>query len=96
MAKTRSRPRRARTIPPSTGTVAGGVHQKVVSERLGHARIGITLGTYSLLIPSQSRASRRRLPACSTRRQMLVFEAHLVVGPEYRLPASTLRLLWQH
>jgi len=29
----------------------GGVHPKVVSERLGHASIGITLDTYSHVMP---------------------------------------------
>ena len=29
-----------------------GVHPKVVSERLGHASIGITLDTYSHVLPS--------------------------------------------
>ena len=28
-----------------------GVHPKVVSERLGHATVGITLGTYSHVLP---------------------------------------------
>jgi integrase len=29
-----------------------GVHPKIVSERLGHASIGITLDTYSHVLPS--------------------------------------------
>jgi len=29
-----------------------GVHPKVVSERLGHASIGITLDTYSHVLPT--------------------------------------------
>jgi integrase len=29
-----------------------GVHPKVVSERLGHASVGITLDTYSHVLPS--------------------------------------------
>ena len=29
-----------------------GIHPKVVSERLGHATIGITLDTYSHVIPA--------------------------------------------
>lgn len=32
--------------------LANGVHPKVVQERLGHAKIGITLDTYSHLIPT--------------------------------------------
>src|SRR5438093_1580662 len=36
-----------------------GVHPKVVSERLGHASVGITLDTYSHVLPSmQSDAVR--------------------------------------
>jgi integrase len=36
-----------------------GVHPKIVSERLGHASIGITLDTYSHVLPSmQSEAAR--------------------------------------
>jgi len=29
-----------------------GVHIKVVSERAGHANVGITLGTYAAFIPN--------------------------------------------
>lgn len=29
-----------------------GIHTKIVSERLGHSSIGITLDTYSHLLPS--------------------------------------------
>jgi len=36
-----------------------GVHPKIVSERLGHASIGITLDTYSHVLPAmQSEAAR--------------------------------------
>ncbi len=35
-----------------------GVHPKIVSERLGHASVGITLDTYSHVLPSmQSEAA---------------------------------------
>lgn len=35
-----------------------GIHPKIVSERLGHASIGITLDTYSHVLPSmQSEAA---------------------------------------
>lgn len=37
------------------------VHPKVVQERLGHARIQITLDTYSHTIPSMQRAAAKRL-----------------------------------
>jgi integrase len=32
--------------------LAQGVHPKVVSERLGHASVGITLDTYSHVLPT--------------------------------------------
>jgi integrase len=36
----------------ATLALNAGVHPKVVSERLGHASIGITLDTYSHVLPS--------------------------------------------
>jgi hypothetical protein len=40
--------------------LAAGEHPKVVSEMLGHARIGLTLDTYSHLIPGlEGRAAER-------------------------------------
>lgn len=46
-----------------------GVHPKVVSERLGHASVGITLDTYSHMLPSmQAEAVRvfdRLFPAAA-------------------------------
>ncbi len=55
--------RRARAHPGSTGppdlrhthstlALQAGVHAKVISERLGHASIAITLDTYSHAIPA--------------------------------------------
>jgi integrase len=35
----------------ATAALAAGIPAKVVSERLGHATIAITLGTYSHVIP---------------------------------------------
>jgi integrase len=35
----------------ATEALAAGIPAKVVSERLGHATIAITLGTYSHVIP---------------------------------------------
>jgi integrase len=32
--------------------LVGGVHPKVVAERLGHGDVGITLNTYSHLLPN--------------------------------------------
>lgn len=40
-----------------------GVHPKVVSERLGHARVGFTLDTYSHLLPSMQRDAADRINA---------------------------------
>ena len=40
-----------------------GVHPKVVSERLGHASIGITLDTYSHVLPSLQEEATRDLDA---------------------------------
>ena len=37
-----------------------GVHPKVVSERLGHATISITLDTYSHVLPGLQEAAARR------------------------------------
>jgi integrase len=59
---------RARKMPPirfhdlrhahATLLLLQGVHPKIVSERLGHASIGITLDTYSHVLPSmQSQAA---------------------------------------
>ena len=36
----------------ATLALCAGVHPKIVSERLGHANIGITLDTYSHAIPA--------------------------------------------
>lgn len=56
----------------ATLALAAGVHPKVVSERLGHASITITLDTYSHAIPG---CRRRRPPSsrrsCSTLRELL-------------------------
>ena len=44
----------------ATLLLKGGVHPKIVSERLGHANIGITLDTYSHVLPGlQERAAER-------------------------------------
>ncbi len=36
-----------------------GVHPKIVSERLGHANVGITLDTYSHVLPSMQEEAAR-------------------------------------
>lgn len=38
-----------------------GVHPKVVSERLGHSTIGITLDTYSHVMPGMQEEAARRI-----------------------------------
>jgi len=40
---------------------AAGEHPKVVSERLGHATVGITLDTYSHVLPGLQAAAAERL-----------------------------------
>jgi len=43
--------------------LARGIHPKVVSERLGHASIAITLDTYSHVLPSLQEEAARDLDA---------------------------------
>jgi integrase len=38
-----------------------GIHPKVVSERLGHANISITLDTYSHAIPAMQEEAAERI-----------------------------------
>jgi len=38
-----------------------GIHPKIVSERLGHSNIGITLDTYSHVMPGMQEDAARRL-----------------------------------
>ncbi len=40
--------------------MAAGVHPKVVSERLGHANIGITLDIYSHVLPGMQEAAAEK------------------------------------
>jgi integrase len=40
-----------------------GVHPKVVSERLGHASIAITLDTYSHVMPGMQEEAAERIDA---------------------------------
>jgi integrase len=44
----------------ATLMLKGGVHPKIVSERLGHANIGITLDTYSHVVPGLQEAAALR------------------------------------
>jgi integrase len=43
--------------------LASGVHPKVVSERLGHASVGITLDTYRHVLPGLQAAAAEALDA---------------------------------
>jgi len=45
----------------ATLLLSQGTHPKVVSERLGHSTIGITLDTYSHVLPSMQEEAARRL-----------------------------------
>lgn len=47
----------------ATLMLASGVHPKVVSERLGHASVGITLDTYSHVLPGLQAAAAEALDA---------------------------------
>jgi len=44
----------------ATLMLKGGVHPKIVSERLGHATVAITLDTYSQVVPGLQEAAARR------------------------------------
>ena len=44
----------------ATMMLEAGVHPKVVSERLGHASIGITLDTYSHVLPGLQEAAAEK------------------------------------
>ena len=45
----------------ATLLLAAGVHPKVVQERLGHSQIGITLDTYSHVLPSMGLEAAAKL-----------------------------------
>lgn len=47
----------------ATLLLIAGVHPKIVSERLGHASIQITLDTYSHVLPNMQRESAAKLDA---------------------------------
>ena len=47
----------------ATLALAAGVHPKVVSERLGHANVSITLDTYSHVIPAMQADAAERIAA---------------------------------
>jgi len=41
-------------------SLSGGVHPKVVQERLGHSQVSVTLDTYSHVAPSLQREAAER------------------------------------
>ena len=47
----------------ATLMLAAGEHPKVVSERLGHSTVSITLDTYSHVLPGLQAAAAERLAA---------------------------------
>jgi integrase len=47
----------------ATHALQAGVHPKIVSERLGHATIAITLDTYSHVLPSMQREAAEAIAA---------------------------------
>lgn len=51
----------------ATQLLSAGVHPKVVSERLGHAGVGITLDTYSHVLPGIQREAAERINLGLTR-----------------------------
>jgi integrase len=47
----------------ATQLLRGGIHPKVVSERLGHSTIGLTLDTYSHVLPGMQEEAAAKLDA---------------------------------
>ncbi|HEX7611385.1 MAG TPA: tyrosine-type recombinase/integrase [Candidatus Limnocylindrales bacterium] len=47
----------------ATSALRAGVHPKVVSERLGHASIGITLDVYSHVMPGMQEEAAEKIDA---------------------------------
>ena len=47
----------------ATQLLRQGVHPKVVSERLGHSKIGITLDTYSHVLPGMQEDAAQKIDA---------------------------------
>ena len=48
---------------PRTLALQAGVHPKIVSERLGHGDVGVTLNTYSHAIPALEEEAAARVAA---------------------------------
>src|SRR5207253_1129237 len=51
----------------ATLLLGANIHPKVVSERLGHATVGITLDTYSHVLPSMQEEAARKIDALLAR-----------------------------
>jgi integrase len=51
----------------ATHLLASGVHPKIASERLGHATVGLTLDTYSHVIPGMQEDAVARIDAAFTK-----------------------------
>ncbi|HET9816196.1 MAG TPA: tyrosine-type recombinase/integrase [Xanthobacteraceae bacterium] len=47
----------------ATHMLASGVHPKIASERLGHATVGLTLDTYSHVMPGMQEDAVARIEA---------------------------------
>jgi integrase len=47
----------------ATQMLAGNIHPKIVSERLGHSKVGITLDTYSHVLPGMQEAAAESINA---------------------------------
>jgi integrase len=45
----------------ATQLLRQGIHPKVVSERLGHSTVGITLDTYSHVLPDMQEEAARKI-----------------------------------
>lgn len=58
----------------ATLMLKAGVHPKIVSERLGHANIGITLDTYSHVLPGLQEAAAQRFD------QLFESDQHTEIG----------------
>ncbi len=61
----------------ATLLLLAGVHPKVVSERLGHSNITITLNTYSHVLPNMQQAAAEKLEAMLFPTPEIVPEIHL-------------------
>ncbi len=53
----------ALTHTHTTLLLGANVHPKIVSERLGHATVGITLDTYSHVLPNMQEEAAKKLDA---------------------------------